>query len=1281
MAPSSWRLPLLVGTLLLLPTLAGWWLVRWEMRRLEEERFERLSRRLAAAIQGAFRPAEQAMNGLAAVSLRGEAPAAAEWSLHVQRAEDYLQDGVVGLGFVKPVARSAVDAFVAERRRAGYPQFEAQLTSAHEELWLVSAMAPLRWNERALGVDVGAGTNRRAAAELAARTGKFALSAKINLIIGDATAPGFLLFLPVFRGETSSADVNARAAALHGWVYAALRLDHLFRGATETVNRQLGFELFQGAGADATALIHAESGMVPAGPSDAGVQARAKFEKDLPLTLYGQPMRLRVRTLPGFEVAGETHTPEGLLVGGILLAVLATFLARALMTSRTRALQLAEKMTVDLRRAEAEARRLALVARHTSNAVGLADREGKVVWLNEGFTRLFGYTIEEARGQFAPGLIRGPGTSEHLFATIVQAMREGQATHGELRSYAKDGREVWTDFEMQPLRDDSGAVTGFMSIQLDITARKHAEEERARREELFRFILNSLPVGVAWESFESAGERHWVNDAAVVMSGLSQTDALDPARFEAVTLPEDWQRQKEAHARLRRGEIDQFTVDKRYVQADGSARWCILHVRAFRDAAGKILQEVSVIGDVSELKRTEHKLKQQEALFRFIFESVPVGLSWAVPGQDETRMVNAEHVRITGVPLAASKDQAVFDRATHPDDAPLQAALMAQMQTGLIDRFTLEKRYVHPDGRLTWVQLSRRLYRDERGQPAQELNALVDITALKETQAELARANARAEQAAQEAQQANRAKSQFLAVMSHEIRTPMNGIIGMTGLLLETRLDAEQRDFAETIRTSGDALLTIINDILDFSKIESGHMELENTEFVLRDCVEGALDLLAARASEKQLDLLYEIADGTPMSVCGDPMRLRQVLVNLLGNALKFTEKGEVVLWAGPAGGAGAPVPRLTDDERTPVELLFSVRDTGIGIGPEGIARLFRSFTQVDASTTRKYGGTGLGLAISQRLAELMGGRMWVESEPGRGSTFFFTVKVEVVPSKPRPFAQGARASVVNRSVLIVDDNVTNRQILGRVAQGWGMRATAVESGPAALALLAEGSRFDVAICDMHMPLMDGVTLARRLGEREAARGMPLILLSSIGQRPPPGLFVAALTKPAKPDLLLEAIARSLGAVMRTSDSAHPIAPATGKRAERLLLAEDNAVNQKVAVSLLASLGYTADVVENGYAVLDALARRSYDVVLLDVQMPGMDGLEVARRLCATQPNPATRPWLVALTANAMQGDREQCLAAGMDDYLSKPIKKADLGAALEQALAGLRQRRESGGA
>jgi PAS domain S-box-containing protein len=1275
----SWRLPLLVGALLAIPATASWWLMRGEMRQLEQQRFERLSRRLVAALEASFRPAEQAMSGLAVVALRDEVPSAADWSRQVAHEAGYLRGGVANFGFVKPVPRHAVEAFVAERRRNGYPDFQVQLAGTHDPLWLLGAVAPRRVAERALGVDVSLAEAPRAAAERAARTRTFALSGKIDLLLEGGEVPGLLLFLPVF-GEASESDGLARPEELHGWVCAALRLDRLFDGASEASNGQLGFEIFPGEEAHAPALVREPA------PADTGAEerlaasTRATFRTEQTLTLYGQPMRLRMYTLPVFDAATQTRMPELLLIGGLFIAAFTTILTRALTQSRARALLLAEEMTAGLGRAEAEARRLALVARHTANAVGLADAEGKVVWVNEGFTRLFGYTIEDARGKFAPGLLRGPATSRRMFAEVARAAREGRPTHGEIRCYAKDGREIWTDFEMQPLRDEQGTITGFMSIQLDITARKQVEEELARREELFRFILNSLPVGVAWESFAGTGERHWLNDAVVAVTGLSREEALDPARFQAVTSPEDWQRQNEAHARLRRGEIDQFTIDKRYVRPDGGERWCILHVRAFRDAAGKVLQEISVIVDVSELKRTEQKLQQQEALFRFIFESVPVGLSWAVSGQDETRMVNVEHVRITGVPLEASKDQSAFDRATHPDDAPRQAALMAQMQSGQIDRFTLEKRYVHPDGRTIWVQLSRRLYRDEDGRPTQELNVLADITALKETQAELARANQRAERAAEEAQQANVAKSQFLAVMSHEIRTPMNGIIGMTGLLLETRLDAEQRDFAETIRTSGDALLTIINDILDFSKIESGRLELENVEFDLRECVESALDLLATRASEKRLDLLYEIADGTPALVCADATRLRQILVNLLGNALKFTERGEVLLSVGLTGEMPGAALRAADGDRAPVELLFSVRDTGIGIAPEGIARLFRSFTQVDASTTRKYGGTGLGLAISQRLAELMGGRMWVESEPGRGSTFYFTARMEAVPSKPRPFAPGVRASVANHALLIVDDNVTNRRILGRVAQGWGMRATTVESGASALALLRTGQRFDVAILDMHMPSMDGVTLARHIGELDPKRAMPLILLSSIGQRPPPGLFVAALTKPAKPDLLLEAISRCLSGAVRSADATTPRATATGHHAERLLLAEDNLVNQKVALSLLASLGYAADLVDNGYAVLDALARRSYEVVLLDVQMPGMDGLEVARRVVATQTNPALRPWLVALTANAMEGDREKCLAAGMDDYLSKPIKKAELGGALEHAIAGLEKRRGAGG-
>jgi len=499
--------------------------------------------------------------------------------------------------------------------------------------------------------------------------------------------------------------------------------------------------------------------------------------------------------------------------------------------------------------------------------------------------------------------------------------------------------------------------------------------------------------------------------------------------------------------------------------------------------------------------------------------------------------------------------------------------------------------------------------------------------------------------------------------MSHEIHTPMNGVIGMTSLLLDSKLTSEQRDFVETVRNSGDSLLTIINDILDFSKIESGRLELEQAEFAVRECVEGALDLLSPRVAEKGLDLLYEVADGVPGSVRGDPTRLRQILVNLLGNAVKFTETGEVML-------SVSAEPRA--DGR--MALLFAVRDTGIGIPPEGMARLFQSFSQVDASTTRKFGGTGLGLVISKRLAELMGGIMWVESKVGEGSTFHFTIVVDPCAAKPRPWLTPGQANLGGRRILIVDDNATNRRILTTVAAGWGMEPRAAATPHEALAWLRDGQLFDVAVLDMHMPVMDGVSLAREIRRLREASAMPLVMLSSLGERDivaEADLFAAYLTKPAKPSQLFEVVAALFKADPKEPRpvSTHPfVAPAKITRADAVLVAEDNVVNQKVALLMLAKLGYRADVAANGHEAIAAAKLRRYDLVLMDVQMPEMDGLEATRQINALWPARAERPWIIALTANAMQGDRELCLAAGMDDYISKPMKTEELSAALERA-------------
>jgi len=972
---------------------------------------------------------------------------------------------------------------------------------------------------------------------------------------------------------------------------------------------------------------------------------------------------------------------------------------------------------------------------HSPTPAWITDIDGTIVYVSETYRRTFQLPTQELIGKNIVD-IYPPELTQTFRETIQIVARTRQVMETVESAPCSDG--TGRDFLVYKFPISSKPDECLIGcIAIDITERKQAEAALRKSEERWQLVIEGNQDAIwDWniitnETFRSA---RW----AELIKEQNYQPIADHADCVSRIHPDDYERVMAVKQDCLSRKIPNYVVEYRLRCNDDSYRWVLVHATGQWDEQGNPVRMVGSIKDITErieaqeaLQRQLHRTLLLEKITQKIRQSLDskeifetaatqIGQALAVDRclihsyishHDPHIPLVAEYNNVldycsmqkwefttTGnqhILKMMSQDKAIASANVYTDPL-LQTAVPSCCEIGVKSMLAVRTSYQgEPSGAICLHQCG--YFRQWTNEEIELLEAVAAQLGIALAQAQLLEQETRQreeltiknfalEQAKRAAEAANRAKSEFLAMMSHEIRTPMNAVIGMTGLLLDTELTSQQRDFVETVLTSGDALLSIINDILDFSKIESGKLELEEQPFEVRTCVEQVIDLLAAKAAQKDIELAYLIHPQVPMQIAGDLTRLRQILTNLLNNAIKFTPEGEVVV-------SVRSQPSPNQKNKNCCEIIFTIKDTGIGIAPETMDLLFQPFVQADASMTRKYGGTGLGLVISKRLGEMMGGYLWVESRgcvggnppPGwqtknsissasvaTGSTFYFSMTVPVVAHADLETPITSPVQLSGKRLLIVDDNPTNRQILRLQAEPWQMETYTAPSGAEALALIDQGMAFDIAILDVQMPEMDGLTLARQIRQRPSYQHLPLVILTSWGQ-PDTDLsdieFAACLNKPIKQSQLYDVLASTLGnQPIRASvvpDRSTEINSCLAQQIPlRILLAEDIVVNQKVALLILKKMGYRADVVANGLEVLEALQRQFYDVVLMDVNMPEMDGLKASQIICQTW-SPSSRPYIIAMTANAMRGDREACLAAGMDHYISKPLQLEELAKAL----------------
>jgi PAS domain S-box-containing protein len=903
---------------------------------------------------------------------------------------------------------------------------------------------------------------------------------------------------------------------------------------------------------------------------------------------------------------------------------------------------------------------------------------------NPAAEKIFGFSTAEALGKTANDLIVLEALKNEAEAVWRGLVAGGLSSNNIVENRTKDGRVIWCSWTNTPHRDSQGKVLGVISMVQDITEWKRAVDELQESREKYRAIF---------ESFQDVYYRTNMEEIITVISpSIYARGGYTPEEVIGKPVTDFYivsGQNKSFMRQLRKtGSIQDFEACLK--AKDGRLIDVSVNSHVVFGENGQPIATEGVLHDITARKQAENALRESEERFRGIVDTLPgvvFQFYWRDNGENGFYYVGGQVEKMFGLNAGAQNLFEHFVAAIPPKDRERFLVSIDESYRTL-SMWEYEGRFTKAQGEEIYVRgISQPVRKTDKHEVVSN-GIILDITArrmaedamrqnkaeLEETNRQLEKAIAQAKEMALRAEVANSAKSEFLANMSHEIRTPMNGVIGMTGVLLDTELTPEQRKYAEIVRTSGESLLFLINDILDFSKIEAHRLDLEILDFDLRTTLEDTVEMLAIRAHEKDINLSCLVEPDVPSLVRGDPGRLRQILVNLVGNAVKFTHEGEVSMWV-----------HLESEDQTSATILFSVTDTGIGIPSNRVEALFEPFVQADGSTTRKYGGTGLGLAISKQLVEMMGGEIGLESKENQGSRFWFRAVFEK-QSEDNRVAVEPLADLRGIKVLVVDDHETNRILVATYLQTWGCRFVEAPTAKAALALLQEaadaGDPFHVALLDLAMPDMDGETLGMKIRANPALREIPLVIMTSLGRRGDVTRFEqigfsAYLSKPIRQRQLRDTIALVMGRWTQGDKqfaqehivTRYTVAESV-KRRVRILLAEDNITNQVVALTILKKLGYRVDAVGNGKEVVEVLRNIPYHLVLMDCHMPEMDGYEATRRIRSPESGVLDSDVIIiAMTANAMEGDRRKCIEAGMNDYLPKPIMPQQLADIIAQWL------------